>query len=65
MGVIGVDVGVERTRVDEQRGYRFTSVPRISSMRSDTSVLPLRPAFAAPRRVARMVLGDMPPAPRG
>jgi hypothetical protein len=50
MGVVGVDVGVERTGVDEDPGYRFASAARISSMLSDTSVLPLRPALAAPRR---------------
>jgi uncharacterized membrane protein HdeD (DUF308 family) len=50
MRVVGVDVGVERAGVDDDPGYRRTSAARISSMRSDTSVRPLRPAFAAPRR---------------
>lgn len=50
MGVVGVDVGVQRPRVDEQRGYRSTSAARISSMRSETSLRPLRPAFAASSR---------------
>jgi hypothetical protein len=50
MGVVGVDVGVQRSRVDDDRGYRATSAARISSMRSDTSPRPLRPAAAAPSR---------------
>lgn len=48
--VVGVDVGVERPGVDDERGYRPTSEARISSMRSETSLLPLRPAAAAPSR---------------
>jgi len=36
MGVIGVDVGVERTRVDDQSD-RLTSAAMISSMRSEMS----------------------------
>src|SRR5215218_245235 len=53
VGVVGVDVRVERAGADEQRGYRRASAARISSMRSDTSLLPLRPAFAAPSRRRR------------
>ncbi|MGH3328514.1 MAG: hypothetical protein ACRDPT_12085 [Streptomycetales bacterium] len=49
VAVVGVDVGVERPGVDDD-GYGVTSVRKISSMRSDTSVRPLRPAAAAPRR---------------
>ena len=48
--IVGIDVGVERTGVDDDRGYRPTSAARISSMRSETSLLPLRPAAAAPSR---------------
>jgi len=48
VGVVGVDVGVQRSGVDDQRGYRATSPARISSMRSDTSLRPLWPAPAAP-----------------
>jgi hypothetical protein len=48
--VVGVDVGVERPGVDDERGYRATSALRICSMRSDTSLRPLCPAPAAPRR---------------
>jgi hypothetical protein len=50
VGVVGVDVGVERPGVDDERGYRATSALRICSMRSDTSLRPLCPAPAAPRR---------------
>ena len=50
MSVVGVDVGVERARVDDDGGYRATSAARISSMRSETSLRPLRPAAAAPSR---------------
>lgn len=46
--VVAVDVRVERPGVDEQRRYRRTSAARISSMRSETSCRPLRPALAAP-----------------
>ena len=45
--VVGVDVGVERPCVDDERRYGPTSVARISSMRSETSLLPLRPLAAA------------------
>jgi hypothetical protein len=48
--VVGVDVGVERSGVDDDRGYRATSAARISSMRSDTSLRPLCPEPAAPSR---------------
>ena len=44
--VIGVDVGVERTRVDD-KGYLDTSERKISSMRTEMSCEPLRPALAA------------------
>ena len=43
VAVVGVYVGVDRTRVYES-GYRVTSDARISSIRSEMSVLPLRPA---------------------
>lgn len=46
MAVVGVDVGVEGAGVDEE-GYRVTSAARISSMRSEMSSRPLRPAPAA------------------
>lgn len=44
--VVRVDVGKERTGVNDQR-YRETSMRRISSMRAETSPDPLRPAPAA------------------
>ena len=47
--VVGVDVGIERAGVD-QEGYRFTSARRISSIRSETSGVPLRPTPAAIKR---------------
>jgi hypothetical protein len=47
--VVCVDIGIERTGVDEQ-GYRVTSARRISSIRSDTSAVPLRPAPAPIKR---------------
>ncbi len=50
MGIVGIDVGVQRPGVDDDRGYRATSAARISSMRSETSLRPLRPAPAAPSR---------------
>lgn len=50
MRVVGVDVSVERAGVDDNARYRRTSAARISSMRSETSVKPLCPDFAAPRR---------------
>jgi hypothetical protein len=48
MGVVGVDVGVERAGVDDDRGYGATSAARISSMRSETLLRPLRPTPPAP-----------------
>ncbi len=50
VSVVAVDVGVERPGVDEQGRYRRTSAARISSIRSETSCCPLRPALAAPSR---------------
>jgi hypothetical protein len=50
MGVVGVYVGVQRSGVYDDRGYRATSAARISSMRSETSLRPLCPAPAAPKR---------------
>ena len=47
--VVGVDVSVERAGIDDQRD-NGTSLASISSMRSDTSRQPLRPAAAAPNR---------------
>lgn len=47
--VVGIDIGIEWTSIDEQT-YRPASRRRISSIRSDTSVRPLRPAFAPPNR---------------
>lgn len=44
--VVGVDVGVERPGVDQDR-YLATSAARISSIRSEMSSRPLRPAAAA------------------
>jgi hypothetical protein len=44
--VVCVDVGVERSGVDEE-GYRETSSRRISSMRTETSCEPLLPAAEA------------------
>lgn len=44
--VIRVDVGIERTGVDDQ-SYRETSMRRISSMRAETFPDPLRPDPAA------------------
>ena len=46
--VIGIDVGVERTGINNE-GYGVTSLARISSTRSEMSLCPLRPAAAAPR----------------
>lgn len=34
--IVGVDVGVERTRIDDE-SYRDTSARRISSMRTEMS----------------------------
>lgn len=41
VSVVGVDVRVERSGVDDDRGYRATSAASISSMRSEMSVCPL------------------------
>ncbi len=49
VGVVGVDVGIERPSVDDQRDPG-PSVARISSIRSETSDRPLRPAAAARSR---------------
>lgn len=46
MVVVCVDVGVERTGIDEKR-YRETSSRRISSMRTEMSCEPLLPAADA------------------
>lgn len=46
--VVGIDVRVQRPGVDDQRDGAL-SERRISSMRSETSLRPLRPAAAAPR----------------
>jgi hypothetical protein len=56
VGVVGVDVCVEGARVEDQRDGAI-SAARISSIRSETSLWPLRPLAAAPSRRS-------PPAPR-
>ncbi len=56
VSVVGVDVGVEGAGVDDQRDGAI-SAARISSIRSETSLCPLRPLAAASRR-------RRPPAPR-
>ncbi len=48
VAVVGVDVGIQWSSVD-QDGYFTTSEARISSMRSEMSSRPLRPAPAARR----------------
>src|SRR6185437_7382003 len=48
--VVGVNVGIQRARIDDNCPYRPTSAARISSIRSETSLRPLRPAAAAFRR---------------
>ena len=48
MGVVGIDVGVEGPGVEDQRDGAI-SEPRISSIRSETSLWPLRPLAAALR----------------
>ncbi len=48
MAVVGIDVGIQRSRVDEE-SYRVTSAARISSIRLEMSSRPLRPAPAARR----------------
>lgn len=50
VSIVGIDIGVERSGVDDERGYRATSAARISSMRSETSLRPLCPTPAAPNR---------------
>ena len=49
IAVVGVDVGIQRSRIDEN-SYRPTSAARISSIRSEISSRPLRPTPAARRR---------------
>jgi hypothetical protein len=49
MGIVGVDVGVQRAGIDDQR-YLLVSARMISSMRSEMSLRPLRPAAFAPSR---------------
>lgn len=56
MSVVGVDVGVQGAGVEDQRDGAI-SEERISSIRSETSLWPLRALAAAPRR-------RRPPAPR-
>jgi hypothetical protein len=56
MGVVGVDVGVEGAGVEDQRDGAISEA-RISSIRSETSLWPLRPAAAA-------LSCRRPPAPR-
>lgn len=46
--VVGIDVGIEGTGIDDQ-GDGTTSRANISSIRSETSRRPLRPAAAASR----------------
>ena len=57
VGVVGIDVGVERAGVNDECAYRTTSAAKISSMRAEMSLRPLCPAPAAPSR--RLV--DGPP----
>jgi hypothetical protein len=47
MAVVGIDVSVERSGVNEER-YRPASLARISSIRMEMSSWPLAPAAAAP-----------------
>ena len=56
IAIICVRVGIQRPRIHEER-YRTASFRRISSIRSETSVSPLLPAFAARNR-------RLPPPPR-
>jgi hypothetical protein len=49
VGVVGVNIGVQRARVDDQRDEP-TSLRMISSMRSEMSLRPLCPVPPAPRR---------------
>jgi len=46
---LGVDVGIERARIDDQRDGAISEA-RISSIRSEMSLWPLRPLAAAARR---------------
>jgi hypothetical protein len=48
MLIVGVDIGVERASVDDER-WSATSLRGISSMRSEMSWRPLRPAARAVR----------------
>lgn len=50
VSIVGVDVGIERARIDNNCPYGPTSAARISSIRSEISLRPLRPAAAAFRR---------------
>ena len=56
VGIVGVDVGVEGPGVEDQRDGAISEA-RISSIRSETSLWPLRPLAAAPSR-------RRPPTPR-
>ena len=49
MGIVGIDVGVEGPGVDDQRDGAISEA-RISSIRSETSLWPLRPLAAALNR---------------
>ncbi len=57
MIVVRIDVGIERTGIDED-GYLDTSSRRISSIRTETSCDPLRPAAVAIMR--RRPVGRVP-----
>jgi hypothetical protein len=57
MIVVRVDVGIERTGIDED-GYWVTSSRRISSIRTETSCEPLRPAAVA--IIRRRPVGRVP-----
>jgi hypothetical protein len=50
VGIVCVYVGVERAGIDDQRDVA-SSVLMISSIRSEMSLRPLRPAAAAPKRL--------------
>lgn len=56
VGVVGINVGVEGASVEDQRDGAISEA-RISSIRSETSLWPLRPAAAA-------LSCRRPPAPR-
>jgi len=49
VSIVGVDVGVERPGINDEGTYRTASAARISSIRSEISDRPLRPAAAAPK----------------